>query len=551
MADTRSLLRPSLCEPAIRCLSLHGFHRTIDPPHPLASGSSGGYCLYRGTGTSMRIARFLLPRIEYILLIAIFFGVAASGPRILNLDGDLPRHLLAGQLILRTHRVLTTDVFSFRTVGYPSVPHEWGSQALFAAAYQWLGLSGVVLVTALSITLAWGLVFRRAMNKSRALAPSLVATVLGVAATQLHVLPRPHVFTYVFLALWTSLLERVGTGRGAWWLLPLLMLLWVNIHGMFILGVALCATYLLGHVLDHPPGERLGGAGTRALAVGAAASLAATVLSPSGVQIWKTIISLGSNSYITSRVPEYQSPNFHVPETWPFVTMLLLTVVGWGRAAQRIAWGDVLLIVTFASLALYTSRMISVFAIVATPLMAQSLASWGREDFAAGRMASFESNLRRINCSAGGMIWLFAVVIAVTISFSLGKAIDPARRGNVFDDRFFPVDAVSWLEIHPQATPVFNEFDWGGYLLLRLWPRLRVFMDGHTHIYGEHLTREYEKVISLTPGWEEIFTKYGIGCVIVRADAPLVAALSTTSAWKISYQDGTAVILTRKQPTAP
>jgi hypothetical protein len=495
--------------------------------------------------------RFFLPRIEYILLMAIFFGIAASGPRILNLDGDLPRHLLAGRLILRDHRVFTIDVFSFRTVGYPSIPHEWISQLLFAAAHGLLGLSGVVLLTASSVMLTWSLVFRRAMEKSRALIPSLVSTALGVAASQLQVLPRPHVFTYLLLGLWISLIDGVAQGIRAWWLLPLLMLLWVNTHGMFIFGIAICAICLIGQYLDHPSRKPLESAEFRSVLLGGAVSLAATLVSPSGLQIFQTIVSLGSNRYITSRIPEYQSPDFHVPETWPFVTMLLLTVVGWGRATLRIAWADVLLIVAFAALALYTSRMIPVFAIVATPLMAQSLASWGRENFADGRMATFERNLRRINSSAGGIIWLFAVVIAVTISFSLGKAIDPAGRGNVFDDRFFPVEAVSWLETHPQTAPVFNEFDWGGYLLLRLWPRQQVFMDGHTHIYGENLTREYEKVISLSPGWQEIFTRYGIGCVIVRADAPLVAALSTSSGWQISYRDGTAVILTRKQSSAP
>jgi hypothetical protein len=494
----------------------------------------------------VRTVRFFLPRIEYILLMAIFLGIAASGPRILNLDGDLPRHLLVGQLILRDQRVLTTDVFSFRTVGHPSTPHEWISQLLFAAAHELLGLSGVVLLTASSVMLTWSLVFRRALEKSRALVPSLVSTALGVAASQLHVLPRPHVFTYLLLALWIYLVEGVGKGTRAWWTLPLLMLLWVNTHGMFILGIAIWAICLIGRYLDHPSRKPLATLGFRSLLLGGAVSLAATLASPSGLQIFHTIVSLGSNRYITSRVPEYRSADFHAPETWPFVVMLLLTLVGWGRMTLRIAWTDVLLIGAFTALALYTSRMIPVFAIVAAPLMAQSLASWGREDFAAGRMAAFERNLRRIHSSAGGMIWLFAVVIVVTISFSLGKSIDPAGRGNAFDERFFPVDAVSWLEAHPQTAPLFNEFDWGGYLLLRLWPRQQVFMDGHTHIYGENLTREYENVVTVSPGWKEIFAKYGIGCVIVRADAPLVDALSA-SGWQIRYRDDTAVILTRKQ----
>src|SRR3569832_1838527 len=96
----------------------------------------------------MRLLRFFLPRIEYILFIAIFWGIVANGPRILNFDGDLPRHILTGNLILQTHRVSTTDIFSFRTISYPSFPHEWLSQVIFATAYDWLGLDDIVLLTA-------------------------------------------------------------------------------------------------------------------------------------------------------------------------------------------------------------------------------------------------------------------------------------------------------------------------------------------------------------------------------------------------------------------
>lgn len=93
---------------------------------------------------------------------------------------------------------------------------------------------------------------------------------------------------------------------------------------------------------------------------------------------------------------------------------------------------------------------------------------------------------------------------------------------------------------------MFNEFDWGGYLLLRLYPGQQIFMDGHTHIYGEDLTREYERVISLAPGWEEILAKYDVTWVIVRRNSPLVNALSQSDDWTVSYQDDTAVILTRQ-----
>jgi hypothetical protein len=93
---------------------------------------------------------------------------------------------------------------------------------------------------------------------------------------------------------------------------------------------------------------------------------------------------------------------------------------------------------------------------------------------------------------------------------------------------------------------VFNEFDWGGYLLLQLWPHQQIFMDGHTHIYGEALTREYEQVVMLNEGWENVLKKYDVHWVIMRKGTPLVKALSTLSGWETVYEDTTAVILVRR-----
>jgi hypothetical protein len=93
---------------------------------------------------------------------------------------------------------------------------------------------------------------------------------------------------------------------------------------------------------------------------------------------------------------------------------------------------------------------------------------------------------------------------------------------------------------------MFNEFDWGGYLLLELWPSYQIFMDGHTHIYGEDLTREYEKVITMGNGWQDVLTEYEVGWAIIRSDEPLAEALHGDLRWEIVYRDQTAIILTRK-----
>ena len=495
----------------------------------------------------MKLLHFFMPRIEYIVLIAVFVGIVASGPRILNFDGDLPRHILSGNLILQTRHVSTTDVFSFRTTGYPSFPHEWLSQVLFASAYDWLGLDGIVLLTAMVIMLTWSMVYRRAVQSSNSFFSALIFTILGMATSQIHVLPRPHIFTYLLITIWIGFLDAILEKKSrSWWLLPIVMLVWVNLHGMFVLGVIILGIYLVGDFLDQPSKAWFTSSRTKSLLLGGGLSLLATLVSPSGPRIWEAIASLGSNSYITSNIPEYQAANFHLPETWPFVLLLLLTIAGLARSATRASWRDTLLIIIFTGLALYTSRMIPIFAILIAPVAAKVTAGWIRDESPESRFLRIEENISKTNAKANGLVWVFVVPFLLVLLLRSGRTIDPGRQGNIFDPRFFPVEAVSWLETHPPAGHMFNEFDWGGYLLLKLWPAQQIFMDGHTHIYGEALTREYEKVMRLDSGWQEILEKYNVRWVIVRRNAPLIKALCTSNDWKIAYQDQTTMILVNR-----
>ncbi len=267
------------------------------------------------------------------------------------------------------------------------------------------------------------------------------------------------------------------------------MLLWVNMHGMFVIGIAIGGIYIVGSFLDNPSKTWFLTTKAKSLMIGGILTLIATAFSPSGLHIWQAIASLGGNSYITSKIPEYQSANFHMPETWPFIIILLLVILGFARTSQKISWVHILLVTTFTGLSLYTSRMIPLFAIIAVPISAKAIAEWVQQDYPQSRLLRIEENLSKINSTSNGAIWIFAIVLVTSILLNSGKTIDPKNQGNVFNKRFFPVEAVTWLQQHPQKGHLFNEFDWGGYILLKTWPQYQIFMDGHTHIYGEEFNK--------------------------------------------------------------
>ena len=243
----------------------------------------------------MRIVRFLLPRLEYIFFAAIFWGIASTGPILLNSDGDLPRHLLVGKLIRTTQEVHLTDIFSHRTTGYPSIPHEWLSQVILSSFYDFLGLGGVVFLTAAIVTSVWVLIYYDALARSESLISALLFTGLGIGASLIHVLPRPHLFSYLFTTLWILILEQIRKDKiQKWWLLPVLMLVWVNLHGMFVLGIVIWIIYLIGDLFENPSTAWFTSPKTKSMLASGVLALLATLLSPSGIKIWEAIASLGA-----------------------------------------------------------------------------------------------------------------------------------------------------------------------------------------------------------------------------------------------------------------
>ena len=492
---------------------------------------------------------WLLPRLEDVVFVALFLLVVLLGPRLLNVDGDLGRHLTIGEYIIQTGRIPTTDLFSHTMSGEPLTPHEWLAQVVFALTYRLLGLDGIVLLCAILIALTFARVYRIAARRSGMRLASLALALLAASASSLHWLARPHLFTLLLVVVWTDGLESIARGeRQAWWQQPLIMLVWANLHGAFIIGFAVWLAYLaeaawltLFPLPSQPKGSTAGG-----LLLAGLLSLGVTFANPAGPAVWATSVGYVGNAYLVGHTAEYLSPNFHDVSTWPFLLLIVLALAVIGLGPRQIRPRSLLVLTGWIALGLVSVRHIPVAAVLAAPILAEAVAA------ALSGTAFVESWLRReaglhsLEARLRGRLWPTAGLLVVAGLFAAGLRVTPFPGGNAFSPRVFPVEAMDWVEVHPRAGRVFNYFPWGGYLLYRAWPAMTVFIDGQTDFYGEALTREYEQVITLDDAWQRILGKYDVGWVIMPASSRLVRALQATPGWTEVYADGTAVILERE-----
>jgi hypothetical protein len=268
-------------------------------------------------------------------------------------------------------------------------------------------------------------------------------------------------------------------------------------------------------------------------------SFLTTFLNPSGWRLWSTSLGYIQNRYLTSHTVEYQPPDFQQIGTWPFLVLLALTIFILSRSQRRLATQHTLLLSGWVVMSLYSARNIPLYAIVAAPILAEVISI----DLSNKYWQRIENNVREIDKMLRGHIWLVATVILIPCILMSGIPLDNQRRGNQFDPVVFPIQAVDWLESHPQEGNMFNYFIWGGYLLYREWPEMHVFIDGQTDFYGEALTRQYKEVINLGEGWENILNTYQVEWIIIPTKSALSKVLIKDLQLPVLYSDETTIIV--------
>jgi len=496
--------------------------------------------------------RFILPRLGDILMIGILIGVVGMGPRLLNVDGDLGRHLTLGHFIIDRGQIPTQDLFSHTMQGQPLTPHEWLAEVAYALAYRWSGLDGVVLLCALVLVITFYLLYRLILRLTGQVLLSLGFCIAAMAASTLHWLARPHLFTLLLVVVWLWGMEITRTGKRhplVW--MPVVMLIWANLHGAFIAGFVIWFAYGIGAIWStwlsrSSPDPLPAGFFTTWLGTGILSFLF-SLINPVGIHLWGTSLGYLQNSYLVGHTAEYLSPDFHQVSTWPFLGMVMLSLLllGLGRPKLQAHW--VFLVAGWTGLALMSVRNVPLYALVSAPALASGASGWISDRATDPPYLRLERRLLRMERYLLGYFWPVIMMLLIGFLLYRGANLDMMQKGNRFDPNVFPVEAVDWLADHPQDGEMFNYFPWGGYLLYRSWPEKKVFIDGQTDFYGEQLTRQYEQGLTASEGWELVLNSYKVGWVLMPPGAPLSQTLTSHPEWQRVYHDATADIYSRNR----
>jgi hypothetical protein len=474
-----------------------------------------------------------------VFLATLLAGAVFVKERVLRLDPDTWWHIRMGQDILMGHRFPHVDAYSFTAYGHAWVNYEWLGDVILAAVMHLTGLKGLgVLLIVLScaiMLLLYGYCCMRSGNcKAALLACAVVLPLISECLTL-----RPQLLGYIFFVFTLICLEHLRHGsRWPQWALPLTFLLWINTHGTFPLGLMSIALTWLGSLRDISWGslrtECWQPLRRRRLEVAGVLSFLVLPITPYG---WRVAISPLEYSLKLplnlANIQEWQPLNFNDWTAKLLLGLLFVFLIAQITLRLQHQMEDLALFLFATYSTLVHARFIIMFGLVFAPILAILAARW----FSAYSPAidKFALNFGLMAMAVAAMIW--------------GLPSQRELDAKVAAD--YPVQAVQYLQEHPPSGAVFNQYNFGGYLVWSQGLQRGVFIDGRGDLYeSAGILSDYLHIIEIQPDALSLLHKYNIQTCLISRGEPLATLLAEIPAWKQVYGDDVSVILTRNTESA-
>ena len=472
-------------------------------------------------------------------------------------DPDYFWHLKTGEYIVTQGTLPNGDMFSYTHPGQPWVLHEWLFEVVLYGIFTWLGPLGVKLLTTTLAMTALGITY--ALLRRLAISPSIAFALLLAAFIPFSpsISPRPQLVTYVFFASFLYVLMSYKYFQTTQYLLalPLLMVVWVNTHGGYMLGLALVGlfmacewtNYWILSERDEKQKQRL-----FRLTLAVVATALASSINPGFLGHWLYPFQV-MGLEATRQISEWQSPDFQDWGTRGYLILVLAFFVSYTYMVRKPDFTELIIPTFLMVLGFIAIRHVPLAALTLIPFIAIALSQgpaagistlWHRTGLGQfyGRWIGGGKQLGKGEYLLNWLL-LLAIAFGLSVFYPIYHANDEDKA-----NASLPVKAAEFVANAGITGHMFNTYHFGGYLIYRLYPAQRVFIDGRADMYGDAFFNEYQEIIGVTSGWEKTFNKYQIDYVISKRDGPLRQLLQARGDFRLVYDDKYNSVLVRNAP---
>lgn len=466
-------------------------------------------------------------------------------------------HLKMGHVILETGSIPRTDIFSFTAAGKPFIVQNWLAEVVLSLVYKAGGLPLLVFFNTLLLIAILLPVYYLCRKATSLQWPAIFSASL-VSICMLGNL-RPQVFSFLLFSLFYLLLDDFRRQRrDRLWLLPILMVVWVNVHGGFVLGIILCACYLvsgLTQIFSHNRFKSgMSGIQISRLAVCLPVCLLSTLLNPETFRIYQYLVTVLRDPSSQQYVYEWQSPHIGtVQGVFLFFLPFSIVTVALIIRRRKIELADISIYLVFSFLGLSAIRYSVYFLILAAPMISRYLPAKDRAD----------ADIPSENAASRQSFWLKKGRNPAFFNFAIAAAalIIVVMQSPWVQSRYFhnsllepktPVGVMDFIEQHSLQGNIAHPQIYGDYFIWRLWPKQRSFFDGRVHLFGKSFFLDYQNIFNGS-NWEALCVKYGIRYILINKDDAtgaqndLINSARSSPTWSPIYEDSICIFFKKRR----
>lgn len=461
-------------------------------------------------------------------------------------------HMAVGREILASGQIPTMDFFSYTAIGtpYPSYQSFWLMDITLYLVHQAGGAALVIFFQSVVITSAYLLVFFACFKQSQDWRLAAFGTAFAAALGLNDWNVRPQAITILLGGAGICLLYYLRRGIHRKWALifPFLMILWVNCHGSYPLGLFIIILWSGQELWDQVRSRQVQPHEFRASHIAypmliVILSVLACLVNPAGIEMVRYIQNLWSSPVVQNLVIEWASPAFDTLGGALFLSALILSSLIIAISPRRVSIIQICGFLVFAVLALRTSRGIIWFGLASGPLVAEhSCAIW--------QMYKPDTGFTRKSYGNPVINWSFVATLAVLAMITLPwfKAYLPMpdkKAGLISSET--PVAATEYIMEAQPSGNVFHAMSFGSYLIWAAYPEYPVFVDGRIELFSEAIWQDYFAISAADEDWAGKLESYGVNTLMLsRGEQPsLVNAVLGNKEWGLIFMDDAALVFVR------
>ena len=484
----------------------------------------------------MKSNKFSLSLWNATILILVFTGILIATSRT-TADPDLWGHIRFGKDIWQTKTLPTHNLYSFTAPGHPWINHEWLSELIFYGIYNLLGDPGLLL-----FKLAIGLVIVWIISKISLFRPAQVLFLgicfgLAISVVSPGFMIRPHIFSFLwftcFFHIFHCYFER---NRNRLWLLPLIMIIWCNSHGGFLIGWGQFTIVLLWQGLIFFFRDQKAGPSLRVLCLWYLITTAACFMTPYS---YKLIVFLYHSLSMPRPIEEWNPIKIWDTTFIRFKILAALFIISCVYPPGRWKRWDTVMTLATLVFAFKHQRHTPFFAIMVGPFLVEWLTLvFDKLNVNVGRFTSSRA-IRSV-------LTVFLLLLASYQITHAAYRYMKARLHIIVDPAFYPVQAVKFIQTNQINGNLLLPFEWGEYAIWKLHPHCRVSIDGRFRTaYPEDVLMDHIFPVDDDAAWSRLIEKYPTD-IILSGQIPYFWNLMRASKeWIYVYSDRVAMIFIR------